>query len=1648
LNNLNAIYAENSLNNTSNSLSTVLNQLSSGSKINSGADDAAGLSLVDGLQANQMALTQSKTNAAEGVGLLTVADGALSQVTNLLNRAVTLATEASNGTLNSSQDTAANQEYQSILSEVSNIGSTTTYNQEQVFGSSTNIYTGDSSTVSASVDSLNIRSLSSSNLGDTDGQMVYATGSHSSSTSNVFLNLSSSSVNASSSDTLNGGLNGSTSLTVNYLNSGGVASTATINTGGTSGFANTAAGMVSAINSAGLGLSANFTTQAQAGVTGGGSQTGIEISGGLISAGIDPSSSSTSGTLNLSGLKAGATLALGSTVTIKDGSTTYSAITINSTNNTLTNLAGQISGNTSGAVTANVITNGDGTQSLAFSDASNTGGTLSVTTTAGTAQAPTFGTGSTGQAVAIQTGGGSGTTGTATVTGQASTINMGTGATGELGTDVLTAGSSIVLTNAVSPGVTETATFVVGVGTDTNNSANNNTFYTGSTAARTFGNTDSTEDTLQGLANAINANNSTLGVTAAVGVNGLTLTTGTWSGTSSGSATAVALGGENVGIAASTLTTANAATAVAVSTAQTASVTTASVGTHAVTALDFGSAAGAQADTLTGNLVVSNLNGTTTFAVGSGTNGNGTYYLGNSGDNTSSLENLETVINAHSAALGYNVASTTALSTLTNGDKGLVLTSNSIGADTIAITGSTMKDSTHGNVTVASGAIAGTNSVTVIDDGATGADTAASLVNGSLTIKSNSGVTYTFNADAAVGTSDTATTFNVKNYSTTGTSTYTALAKAINATSGITGISASLSAHGLGGTGTGEQLELTSTTADLNPITIGGTLQGDGGTLGMVVDATATPATNGSGANGAGTNTTYVNTTTTTLQLAGLAGAGAALTDATASLSGAITLASSLTGNSQLFIMGADPGGQSHVANAIYTGGNSVASLDSAINSTTATLGISAAPGTGGTGIVLTAASGTITTTFGSGGAANTTALSAVSTLTPGHDGTTLATSGPVAGSSAVTAVTGVAASDSLTAKIVGGANNGNATGVSTSDQITGSFTVVNSGTATAVQKDTGGLTHTGDGSSAQVTVIDTGAATAEGNQLVAGGTFNISLAGGGSLGAYTTQAGDTWDTLISKINNSTAIGSAVASGVTASWNANAGGTGIGGIVLTGNAVGANAVTATLTNLKSEAADTFTVGSGSAVNTTYVASSAATLTSMASAINAQSLASVVSDTSATAVQTGSGSQVQKSVLDTGTANIEGDHLLGGTSATIALADGASYTYTAATGDTWQNVISDINSSAIGSGDATGVTASWSANAGGTGVGGILLTGKTDLANAVTLSGNLQSEITGGLNVYAVANSSGLTFTQTSANGGTVSVASGSNTLTDVTEGTYSKASSSELASESDNVSGALVFNVGGGSEKTVTASQVATAYSEATSAVTAKQLVSYIHSNASTLGVDASWQASSGNTSFGSIVLTSETEGASGTVNVSGANGAPNGLTSLVDTTSGAALTYSAGNAYNTGLSGSVTDTTTSASGSMTTQQGSSTSLTQPSSTAATISYTDQAGVSLAATNLTTQTSAESALNYLNAAITAVAAQDGYIGAQINTLNSVSNVLSTQSENVTAAQNAVQATDYASATSNMSKYQILSQTGISALAQANSMQQEVTKLLQ
>jgi len=172
LNNIASLAAQNQLQITQTGLQKTLFQLSSGSRINSGADDAAGLAISNGLQANITALTQSANNANDGVGALQVADGALSQVTTLLNRAVTLATEASTGTVSSSQRTALDAEFTQIKAEIDRIGSTTTFNGTSVFtAATTSIFLSDSA--------------SSSQIGVTVGALASTAITNGASTANV-----------------------------------------------------------------------------------------------------------------------------------------------------------------------------------------------------------------------------------------------------------------------------------------------------------------------------------------------------------------------------------------------------------------------------------------------------------------------------------------------------------------------------------------------------------------------------------------------------------------------------------------------------------------------------------------------------------------------------------------------------------------------------------------------------------------------------------------------------------------------------------------------------------------------------------------------------------------------------------------------------------------------------------------------------------------------------------------------------------------------------------------------------------------------------------------------------------------------------------------------------------------------------------------------------------------------------------------------------------------------------------------------------------------------------------------------------------------------------------------------------------------------
>jgi flagellin len=108
---------------------------------------------------------------------------------------------------------------------------------------------------------------------------------------------------------------------------------------------------------------------------------------------------------------------------------------------------------------------------------------------------------------------------------------------------------------------------------------------------------------------------------------------------------------------------------------------------------------------------------------------------------------------------------------------------------------------------------------------------------------------------------------------------------------------------------------------------------------------------------------------------------------------------------------------------------------------------------------------------------------------------------------------------------------------------------------------------------------------------------------------------------------------------------------------------------------------------------------------------------------------------------------------------------------------------------------------------------------------------------------------------------------------------------------------------------------------------------------------------------------------------------------------------------------------------------------------------TGSSKVNISADNLLSANSSQTALTDVNNAIAQVASVRGDIGASVNRLTAASNVMSNQVQNLTSAENGITAADIGQTVTNMSQYNILSQTGMAALAQANSAQQNVLTLL-
>ncbi|HUA20621.1 MAG TPA: flagellin [Bryobacteraceae bacterium] len=115
--NVTSLFAQEQLQVNNNAESNTIQQLTSGYRINSSGDDAAGLAVANQLQAGVIQLQQGVINASNAQSTLQTMDGGLSNISNLLDRLQTLATESASGTFSGSR-TTLNNEYQSVLTEI------------------------------------------------------------------------------------------------------------------------------------------------------------------------------------------------------------------------------------------------------------------------------------------------------------------------------------------------------------------------------------------------------------------------------------------------------------------------------------------------------------------------------------------------------------------------------------------------------------------------------------------------------------------------------------------------------------------------------------------------------------------------------------------------------------------------------------------------------------------------------------------------------------------------------------------------------------------------------------------------------------------------------------------------------------------------------------------------------------------------------------------------------------------------------------------------------------------------------------------------------------------------------------------------------------------------------------------------------------------------------------------------------------------------------------------------------------------------------------------------------------------------------------------------------------------------------------------
>jgi flagellin len=126
--NIGAMNARRNLYNTTVNFNKSMEKLSSGLRINRAADDAAGLAISEGLKSDIRALEQASRNAADGISLVQVAEGALDEVSNIMLRMKELAEQSLNGTLSDTERGYLDAEYTALSDEIDRIAQSTEFN--------------------------------------------------------------------------------------------------------------------------------------------------------------------------------------------------------------------------------------------------------------------------------------------------------------------------------------------------------------------------------------------------------------------------------------------------------------------------------------------------------------------------------------------------------------------------------------------------------------------------------------------------------------------------------------------------------------------------------------------------------------------------------------------------------------------------------------------------------------------------------------------------------------------------------------------------------------------------------------------------------------------------------------------------------------------------------------------------------------------------------------------------------------------------------------------------------------------------------------------------------------------------------------------------------------------------------------------------------------------------------------------------------------------------------------------------------------------------------------------------------------------------------------------------------------------------------